>query len=161
MDDANVTANIIETDLVNAVARGQTSVQSTNSYNEVLSSARDQFCPLITKNIIIKDQAPWYDHRMVSLHRQRRKAKRVWRRLRTDSSQTVYIAAWRAVVKQIFVPTEYLPAESKAYAHLPRWGLVVTDLITSPVVSWRGWETPPPPPQHHGSTVILCSTTAG
>ena len=23
-------------------------------------------------------------------------------------------------------------------------GLVVTDLITSPVVSWRGWETPPP-----------------
>ena len=26
-------------------------------------------------------------------------------------------------------------------------GLVVTDLITSPVVSWRGWETPPPAPQ--------------
>ena len=25
-------------------------------------------------------------------------------------------------------------------------GLVVTDLITSPVVSWRGWETTPPPP---------------
>ena len=24
-------------------------------------------------------------------------------------------------------------------------GLVVTDLITSPVVSWRGWEIPPPP----------------
>ena len=23
--------------------------------------------------------------------------------------------------------------------------LVVIDLITSPVVSWRGWETPPPP----------------
>ena len=37
-------------------------------------------------------------------------------------------------------------------------GLVVTDLITSPVVSWRGWETPPP--QHRGSAVILCSTTA-
>ena len=43
-------------------------------------------------------------------------------------------------------------------------GLVVTELlITSPVVSWRGWEIPPPPPpprQHRGSTVILCSTTA-
>ena len=35
-------------------------------------------------------------------------------------------------------------------------GLVVTDLITSPVVSWEGWETPPP--QHRGSAVILCST---
>ena len=38
-------------------------------------------------------------------------------------------------------------------------GLVVTDLITSPVVSWEGWETHPPPPQHRGSAVILCSTT--
>ena len=36
-------------------------------------------------------------------------------------------------------------------------GLVVTDLITSPVVSWEGWETPLP--QHRGSAVILCSTT--
>ena len=36
-------------------------------------------------------------------------------------------------------------------------GLVVTDLITSPVVSWEGWETPHP--QHRGSAVILCSTT--
>ena len=99
--DANVAA-IIETDLVDAVARGQTSVQCTNSYNEVLSSARDQFCPLVTKDIIIKDDAPWYDHRMVSLRRQRRRAERVWRRLRTDSSGTVYVAARRAVVKQIF-----------------------------------------------------------
>ena len=36
-------------------------------------------------------------------------------------------------------------------------GLVVTDLITSPVVSWRGWETPP---QHRGSAVILCMTSS-
>ena len=101
--DANVAANIIKTDLVDAVAQGQTSVQRTNSYNEVFSSARDQFCPLVTKDIIIKDDAPWYDHSMVSLCRQPRKAEREWRRLRTDSSRTVYIAAQRAVVKQIFV----------------------------------------------------------
>ena len=74
--DGNVAADIIETDLVGAVAQGQTSVQRTNSYNEVLSSARDQFCPLVTKEIIIKDDAPWYDHRMVSLRRQLRKAER-------------------------------------------------------------------------------------
>ena len=37
-----------------------------------------------------------------------------------------------------------------------RVGLVVIDLITSPVVSWRGCETPP---QYRGSAVILCSTT--
>ena len=39
-------------------------------------------------------------------------------------------------------------------------GLVVTDLITSPVVSWEGWETPPPPPPStEALPVILCSTT--
>ena len=99
----HVAANIIETDLVGAVVQGQTLVQHTNSYNEVLSSARDQFCALVTKEIIIKDDAPWYDHRMVSLHRQRRKAEREWRRLRTDCSRAIYVAARRAVVKQIFV----------------------------------------------------------
>ena len=36
-------------------------------------------------------------------------------------------------------------------------GLVVTDFITSPVVSWRGWETPH---QHRGSAVILCMTSS-
>ena len=78
-------------------------MQRTNSYNVVLSSARDQFCPLVTKDIIIKDDAPWYNHRTVSLRRQRRKAERERRRLRTDSSRNVYVAARRAVVKQIFV----------------------------------------------------------
>ena len=86
-----------------AVAQGQISIQRTNSYNEILLSARDQFCLLVTKDIIIKDDAPWYNHRMISLHRQRRKAEREWRRLSTDSSRTIYVAARRAVVKQIFV----------------------------------------------------------
>ena len=78
-------------------------MQRTNSYNEVLSSARDQFCPLVAKEIIIKDNAPWYDHRMVSLLRQHKKAEREWRRLRTDSSWAIYVAVRPAVVKQIFV----------------------------------------------------------
>ena len=37
-------------------------------------------------------------------------------------------------------------------------GLVVTDLITSPVVSWEGWETPPPP-STAALLSFLCSTT--
>ena len=40
---------------------------------------------------------------MVSLRRQHRKAEREWRSLRTDSSWTIYVAAQRAVVKQMFV----------------------------------------------------------
>ena len=44
----------------------------------------------------------------------------------------------RGIYTSSFVPTGYLTS-----------GLVVTELlITSPVVSWRGWETPPH--QHRG-----------
>ena len=40
--------------------------------------------------------------------------------------------------------------------------MVITKLLTtSPVVSWRGWETPLLPPKHHDSTVILCMTSSG
>ena len=57
-------------------------------------------------------------------------------------------------LKHIF-PNTY--QRIKAYAHLPKVGLVVIDLITSPVVSWRGCETPP---QYRGSAVILCMTSS-
>ena len=59
----------------------------------------------------------------------------------------------------VFVPTEYFTLQNKKHTLTCQVGLVVTDLITSPVVSWEGWETPPPP-QHRGSAVILCSTTS-
>ena len=56
----------------------------------------------------------------------------------------------------LFRQNTYL--QNKKHTLTCQVGLVVTDLITSPVVSWEGWETPPPP-QHRGSAVILCSTT--
>ena len=58
--------------------------------------------------------------------------------------------------KCLFRQNTYL--QNKKHTLTCQGGLVVTDLITSPVVSWEGWETPPPP-QHRGSAVILCSTT--
>ena len=56
---------------------------------------------------------------------------------------------------RLFRQNTYL--QNKKHMLTCQVGLVVTDLITSPVVSWEGWETPPP--QHRGSAVILCSTT--
>ena len=61
----------------------------------------------------------------------------------------------RLEITQLFRQNTYL--QNKKYTLTCQVGLVVTDLITSPVVSWEGWETPPP--QHRGSAVILCSTT--
>ena len=102
--DLNVleATNIIENNLLSTIAEGLTSVQRVDFYNKGLSSLRDQFCPLITKEIRIRDDAEWYDHRVVSLRRQRRRAERRWRRVRSDAARTLFISARRAVVKQIY-----------------------------------------------------------
>ena len=68
-----------------------------------------------------------------------------------DESLGVLAAGNRPLFRQ----NTYL--QNKKHTLTCQVGLVVTDLITSPVVSWEGWETPPP--QHRGSAVILCSTT--
>ena len=94
--------NIIENNLSGSIEPGHTSTQLVNSYNRALSSLRDQSCPLITKEIRVKEDAQWYDHRVVSLRRQRRKAERKWRRLRTDASRASYASARMRVVKQVY-----------------------------------------------------------
>ena len=96
----NRAEDIIDRDLVNALDASHTSAQYVSSYNKVLVSIRDEFCPLRTKEIIVRDDAPWYDHRVVTLRRQRRKAERDWRRLRTDEARAIYISARGAVVHQ-------------------------------------------------------------
>ena len=48
--------------------------------------------------------------------------------------------------KEVFVCSDrILTCRIKSIRSPAKVGLVVTDLITSPVVSWEGWETPPPP----------------
>ena len=94
--------NIIKNNLSGTIAPGYTSTQLVSSYNSVLASLRDQSCPLITKEIRVRDDAQWYDHRVVSLRRQRRKAERDWRRLRTDATRASYVSARMTVVKQVF-----------------------------------------------------------
>ena len=66
--------SIIEDDLLSAVAEGQISMQHVDSYNRGFTSLRDQFYPLVTKEIRVRDDAEWYDHRVVSLRRERRRA---------------------------------------------------------------------------------------
>ena len=40
-----------------AVAEGQTSVQRVDSYNRGFTSLKDQLCPLVTKEIRVRDDA--------------------------------------------------------------------------------------------------------
>ena len=94
---------IIEDDLLSAVAEGQTSVQRVDSYNRGFTSLRDQFCPLVTKEIRVRDDAEWYDHRVVSLRRERKRAEWRWRGMGFGAAHTLYVSARRAVVKQIYI----------------------------------------------------------
>ena len=67
----------------------------------------------------------------------------------------IYIYGVLRKLKHIF-PNTY--QRIKSIRSPAKVGLVVIDLITSPVVSGRGWETHPP--QHRGSAVILCMTSS-
>ena len=49
--------------------------------------------------------------------------------------------------KFTFCSDRILTCRIKSIRSPAKVGLVVTDLITSPVVSWEGWETPPPAPR--------------
>ena len=89
--------SIIEDDLLSTVAEGQTSLQHVDSYNRCFTSLRDQFCPLVTKEIRVRDDAEWYDHRVVSLRRDRRRVEKRWRRIGSDAARTLYVSARRAV----------------------------------------------------------------
>ena len=48
-------------------------------YNNFFNSLENKFCPLISKEILVKADAPWYDHTVAVLRRQRRRAERRWR----------------------------------------------------------------------------------
>ena len=64
-------------------------------YNNFFNSLENKFCPLISKEILVKVDAPWYDHTVAVL---RRRAERRWRRSRSD-----YTAARRAVGIQVLL----------------------------------------------------------
>ena len=93
---------IVEDGLLNTVAEGLATVQRVDSYNWGFTSLRDQFCPLVTKEIRVRDDAEWYDHRVVSLCREQRRAERRWRRIGSYAARTLFVSARRAVVKQIY-----------------------------------------------------------
>ena len=80
---------IIEDDLLSAVTGGQTSVQRVDSYNRGFTALRNQLCPLVTKEVRVRD-----DHRLVSLHRERRRVDRRWRRIGSGAAHTcMYLLA--------------------------------------------------------------------
>ena len=67
-------------------------------HNTFLLSILDRDCPEIKKEIIVREDSPWYDSSVASLRKERRRKKRIWRRLRTEVARMQYVSARRAVV---------------------------------------------------------------
>ena len=101
--DNNRIVNDIEHILNILYVSSLTAEDCTIWYNNFSNSVENEFCPLISKEIHVKADAPWYDHTVTVLRRQRRRAERRWRRLRSDTSRSNYIAARRAVGNQILL----------------------------------------------------------
>lgn len=91
----------IEHTLNNIDASRLTAESLTTHYNEFFQSLEEEYFPLITKEILVKIDAPWYDHTIAALRRQRRRAERRWRRLRSDPSRREYVVARSAVIEQV------------------------------------------------------------
>ena len=99
--------SIIEDDLLNIVTEGLISVQRVDFYNRGITSLRDQFCPLVTKEIKVRDDAEWYDHRWCPCTGSREGQRGDGEGL-GQMPLVLFVPARRAVVKQIYTrKTEY------------------------------------------------------
>ena len=101
--DQGSIVNDIEHTLNSADTTSLTAEGLTVLYNEFFHSIEEKYMPLITKEILEKADAPWYDQSVAVLRRQRRAAERRWRRLRSDASRQEYVAARRAVGDQVLL----------------------------------------------------------
>ena len=65
----------------------------TELYNVISKEEYDTACPVIEKEIIVKDNAPWFNSELKTAKREKRRAEYLWRRRRTSSSRRIYIEA--------------------------------------------------------------------
>ena len=99
--DQNIISNDIESRLTLTDSLDPSAEGLTQHYNRSFREIEEQHFPLITKHILVKAESPWYNHTIASLRRQRRRAERQWRRLRTEDSRSEYMTARGAVVDQV------------------------------------------------------------
>ena len=50
----------------------------------------DNMCPIIEKDILVKDNAPWYDYEVLVAKREKRRRERKWRSVRNEFSKNEY-----------------------------------------------------------------------
>ena len=69
----------------------------TTLFKKVAKREYEAECPLIRKEIIVKENAPWYNYEIVSAKRAKRSKKRRWRRIQTGKAKKEYCDAKKAL----------------------------------------------------------------
>ena len=62
----------------------------TSLYREVSKMEYDNMCPIVEKEIEVRDHAPWFNADTLRAKREKRKRERRWRRLRSDGARREY-----------------------------------------------------------------------
>ena len=59
-------------------------------YNTMFKEEYENMCPLITKNIIVKEKCPWFNGDVASARKRRRAAEKKWKRRKTSENWVSY-----------------------------------------------------------------------
>lgn len=62
-------------------------------YNNITKEEYNGMCPMIEKDIVIKDSAPWYNSVVNQAKREKKRKEKLWRRHKTDEMRAAYTQA--------------------------------------------------------------------
>ena len=60
-------------------------------YNDEMRKEYEEMCPVKEKNIIVRDNAPWYNSEIHLAKKEKRQKEKKWRQLRTDIARREYM----------------------------------------------------------------------
>ena len=72
-----------------------------DQYNDMLTTLSNIHCPLVEKNIIIRDDSPWCNGSVIAKRRLRRTAERKWRRTKCAIDRVEYEKTRKSVVDEV------------------------------------------------------------
>lgn len=85
----------------NGVSMASCLVCLVHLYNTTLLTEYSSMCPIVTKDIKVKDNTPWFNTEIKNVIRIRKLKEKRWRRLRTVDSRSDYISTKNIVNKLI------------------------------------------------------------
>ena len=62
-------------------------------FRSIAESIYDNECPITETEIVVKDNAPWYDRELAWAKREKRRKERKWRNVRNEESRNEYRVA--------------------------------------------------------------------